>query len=144
MTTATHVTNSRHGYSGAGWMQRTLDYQKPPRQLSEFGVIVADLLGDLNYGIYHFDSGALLRAEWENTRRISIVVRDAGQFGTHDFNALTRLVFLAHEYQIKATIEAASSSYLRLTFHKVNEMFSPPKHPTLQEAVYKFEGSRAE
>jgi len=61
MTTATHVTNSRHGYSGAGWMQRTLDYQKPPRQLSEFGVIVADLLGDLNYGIYHFDSGALLR-----------------------------------------------------------------------------------
>ena len=129
---------SKAGYAGAGWLLQNFKYSNPDKVVSEFGCEVANLLGDLFAGIYHMDAGALERTDWSCTWRISVTVRDNGQFGTHDFNSLTRLVFLAHEQGIKATIEAASSRYLRLTFHKVGAKFCPPVHPTIEQALNRF------
>jgi hypothetical protein len=120
--------------TGSEWVK--LQHHKP----SEFGCRVADLLGELMYGIYHLDYGALNRVNWANETYIQLI-DGYNHWGTFDSNYLTRLVLLAHKYGIKVSIASASPNYLRITFWKINKHYLRSEHPTIEEAVASVFGS---
>ena len=122
-------------YAGSDWLEKNLPFLKPGMELSPLGRKAADLLGELFQGIYHIDDGQLAKVDWSNNHWIEIVLFDSGQWGTYDFDGLTRLVFLAHEMNVKAAICAAAPRWLRLKFHNVTRAgFFRDGHPTLGEA----------
>lgn len=105
-------------------------------QLSKLGVKVANLIDRLYAGIYHADD-LMKKADWSHENCISFSVSDrAGRFSTYDGDMLTRLVFLAHEMDVRVTIEAATHGYLKLSFCKISiDYFFSDRHPTLDEAI---------
>src|SRR3954468_17034735 len=121
-------------YAGADWLKSC------GRELSPFGVEVADILGQVYRGIYHVNGEVLHeRCKWANDNRIEVVINDSmsGGLSTYDFNNLTALVILCHDRCVRLTIEAASYKYLRLLFHKREGRggLVYDRHPTLTEAV---------
>lgn len=125
-------------YAGADWLVKDLKYSHPAVSVSELGQKVADLLGELFYGLYHVDGRSLSRVDWENDRWIEIILYDNGAWGTFDFNYLTRFVLLCHVYGVKGAIKAASPHRLRLVFHRITSGFIRPQHPTIEEAIEEF------
>jgi hypothetical protein len=128
-------------FSGADWLRSC------GKELSPFGVEVADILGQVYQGIYHLYSEVLhKRCEWSHNHWIEVVMHDSANSGlsTFDFNNLTALVILCHDRCVRLTIQAASHNYLRLLFHKresrSGSTFS--SHPTLEEAVHDIRESR--
>ncbi len=118
-------------HAGAEWMARQLKYARPEMQMSDFGRRVANLLGEVFFGIYHLNHTELYRADWSNEKWIEISV-GWKPLATYDFNELTRLVFLAHEMQIRVELDASTHKYMRYRFH------DSPKHPSLEKAVALF------
>lgn len=117
--------------------------RKEGAALSLLGEAVADLLGSLYQGIYHIDRSALFhkRTNWSATNHIEIVLW--GQFSTFDGDRLTQLVFLAHDRCLRVTVAGAGSGYLRITFHpKTREGNSFDRHPTIEQALEKWQSSR--
>ena len=105
-------------------------------EMSDFGRLVADLLGELFEGIYHVGNQAL-KADWSQPKFVSIIVYDA-RFATYDSDLLTRLVILAHNRNVRISIKAAAPRYLRLEFMPVTRAgFFADRHPTLQESIDK-------
>lgn len=124
-------------YEGANWLRRNLP---KGATLSEFGARVADLLGEWAHGIYHLeDSVRSPKTVWEE-RYVDLCL-SSGFFGgglaTHDNDALTRLVFLAHDACIRVSIEARTFHHLTLYFHPraVREGFIAERHPTIEAAL---------
>ena len=118
-------------FAGADWIKSVTK-----KDLSPFGVHVADLLGQVYAGIYHIQDEVLHpRAEWQHPSRIEIVTY--GDLSTYDFNVLTKLVVLCHDHAIRLTIAPASNKYLRLIFHKRqrNSPHISERHPTLEDAA---------
>lgn len=103
------------------------------RQISEHGRRVADLLGELLFGLYHLNKTSLYKAEWHNNHYIQVTMR--GELSTWDYNNLTRIVFLAHAFGMRVGIEGAANGYLRLRF--INPE-GASKHPTIDAAVERF------
>ena len=100
--------NNSSGYAGAEWLKRALKNI----QISEFGVKVAELLGDLYYGIYHVRISKLRKVDWKNDRWIEIVLPDT--FSTFDADNLTRLVVLCHDRLIRCEIRGAGPGHTKL------------------------------
>src|SRR5688572_11573967 len=97
-------------FSGADWLRSC------GRELSPFGVEVADILGQVYRGIYHVSSRVLHeRTDWRDPSRIEVVVSDSGM-STHDFNHLTALVILCHDRCVRFSIEGCARNWLRLVF----------------------------
>lgn len=134
-------------HAGAEWIRSQLPYTNKDRKgkaknanaiMSPLGVAVADLLGELFYGIYHLDPKALFRVDWTNERFIELTLGHK-QLATADYDDLTRLVFLAHHLAIRVAIEASSHNYLHLIFHQRTRNGSGSyKHLTLDQAVEAF------
>lgn len=123
-------------YAGANWVADWLEVDKPNEKMSPFGIVVADILGELFLGIYHI-SKSVFRADWTNENRIQMTIR--GSMSTFDFDVLTRLVFLAHHCAIRIEIEPASPEYIRLIFHRrqrAGHIYE--RHPSLDDAVAAF------
>lgn len=118
-------------YEGADWIRR----QHAP-DISKFGVIVADILGQAFEGIYHISDECFhKRVQWYNDRRIVIVI---GRYlSTFDDDKLTRLVLLCHAHAVRMSIEGAANGYLRLIFtpREREAKSSWDRHPTLRQAV---------
>jgi len=112
------------------------DWLKSQKTLSPFGERVADLLGELYQGIYHIDR-EVLKADFSHSKHITVTVSDGrGSFATFDSDLLTRLVLLAHEMGIRASVRAAAHGYLRLEFMHVDRTgFFTDRHPTLEESL---------
>lgn len=129
--------------SGSGWLRARLPYLakrgQPPPALSEFGARVADLLGELFDGLYHWDGAE--RTDWSREHVVEVTVAKSSSLATYDFDHLTRLVFLAHRDCIRVEIEPASPKYLRVVFtpRKRDGGWIAERHPTLREAVEAFE-----
>jgi len=130
-------------YKGADWIETVLRLEAERRgenpddvKMSDFGRKVADLLGDLFYGIYHIDKEALHpRVDWSNERHIEIVIHE-GQMATYDFGYLTRFVVLCHDRCIRGAIQGAAPRYLRLIFHPRKREGTPSEtHPTMEEHI---------
>ncbi len=126
-------------YAGADWVEGNLKYwKKGGLKMSELGVRVADLLGELFNGIYHLDDKQLAKVEWDNDHHICFSL-GWRSLATTDFNDLTRLVFLAHHLSLRVEIEASTHNFLRFIFHpRKRSGAGYGKHPTLDEAVMAF------
>ena len=110
----------------------------PKAEISPFGERVADLLDEWQFGLYHMDPKALQKARWYDTHCIQISLGSAGPGGlaTYDYDNMTRLVFLAHEYCIRIAIHPGGTKSLTLVFHprsRDGDQFG--KHPTIDEAL---------
>lgn len=109
-----------------------------PRQcritkISPLGEQVADLLGDLFVGLYHLDGAG--KVDWANALYIEVRVSHK-DWATFDSNLLTKLVFLAHDRCLRASINPRSPQALTLLFHqRQREGGVWERHPTLEQAV---------
>jgi len=125
-------------YAGANWIRRQLDNYDICIEMSILGCNVADLLGELFRGIYHLDHKALFNVDWSNERCIEFTLSNH-DLATTDFDELTRLVFLAHHFAIRVSIEACHIHRLRLLFfQRYRGDILMDCHPTLDQAVNKF------
>lgn len=122
-------------YAGADWLLETLSHRKDAPKPSELGLKVADLLGDLFFGIYHLEIRSLLKVEWNCDYMIQINIR--GGLSTFDFNNLTRFVIMCHDRCIRGEISGVGPNYLRLRFHQRTRDLKgiSAYHPTIEEAV---------
>ena len=99
------------------------------------GEAVANLLGDLFFGIYHLDPKALRRVDWTNNHHIEFSL-GWHCLSTVDYDELTRLVVLAHDRAIRVQIEASTHKFLRLMFHqRTRGDNSMSECPTLEDHI---------
>lgn len=132
-----------HTYAGADWLQAQLAIRPIPAMhgcpISPLGVRVADLLGDLWRGFYHWHR-EWRRVDWSHDRWIEVrISKNALDCSTWDGSGLTTLVLLCHQRCLRVTIDPAGSLYLRLTFFLRQRTGSTyERHPTIQEAIARF------
>lgn len=114
----------------ADWLARHLK-----RELTPFQTKVADIIGMVAGGIYN--APISWKSAEIDSRFVSVVWRD--EFATWDFDALTKLVFLAHTARIRVSMSAVGPRYTRVMFHpRVHEGCVGKRHPSLDEAVAAF------
>lgn len=97
-------------YAGAGWLQaRGID-------LSPLGIRVANVVGQVSAGIYHWDSVAYPRKpiDWTSTDAITVVL--SGRVSTFDDSRLTALLLCSAAANLKIKIVGKSMGYLGLWF----------------------------
>lgn len=118
-------------YAGADWLKPAIC----PRGVSPFGEKVANILGDVFFGIYHLNRRTLSKVDWMNDHDIEIVIYDG--LSTYDSDKLTRLVVLCHDRMVRLEICAARNNYLRLCFghRKFRYGDTYTSHPTLEDAA---------
>ena len=124
------------GFAGADWIRDCRC-----KDISEFGVKVADILGAVFRGIYHIaDSPAFKKIDWTETNFIDVVIY--GELSTFDFNKLTELVIACHDECVRMSVRAQSAKYLALLFHprkgREGSMFE--RHPTMEQAIENWRG----
>jgi hypothetical protein len=97
-------------YAGANWLLRNRC------ELSSFGIIVANILGQVNCGIYHIDDDVLRdRKVWRNEHEIKLSVYD--RFSTFDELDLTFLIFCCHAAGISVELRAIPrAGYIQMVF----------------------------
>lgn len=123
------LTNEK--YAGAEWVKAAFKCEMSP-----LGELVADLLGDMYFGIYHLDSKSLKRTDWSD--RHSIVYNHQHSMATYDGNELTRLVVLSHDRMLRVQIKGLAPGLMQIVFHKRNlreggSMWE--RMPTMETAV---------
>ena len=127
---------SDSGFSGADWIVPALSLDG----ISDFGKKVADILGDMAFGIYHLDVRALRKVDWKNEGYISVVVY--GGLATYDTDTLTRLIVLCHDRMVRLEVSAATWKHLRLEFwprtSRDGELYT--RHPTMETAIENIRG----
>lgn len=134
-------------HSGADWIKAQLPHinkdrkgiaKNPNAEMSDLGIAVATLLGQVFYGIYHLDHKALYKVDWRNPVFIEFSL-GWKMLSTTDFDELSRLVFLAHHLAIRVSIEAGARKHLHLMFHQRHRgNDGNHDHPTLDQAVQMF------
>lgn len=120
------------GFAGAGWIEHAMSYDG---EMSDLGRTVADLLGDVFFGIYHMNTTSLRKVDWGNTQ--CIVVTLDTELATYDSDALTRLVVLCHDRLIRCSIQGLAPGYIRAMFHQRHKREGGARwerHPTLETA----------
>lgn len=67
-----------------------------------------------------------------------MVKHDRGDLATFDYNELTRLVIMAHDYCYRASISPLSKSTVQIAIWKrEREGSMSERHPTLEQAIEK-------
>jgi hypothetical protein len=123
-------------FAGAHWLKAA------EVEMSEFGEKVADLLGQLELGIYHIQKEVMHdRVDWSSDYYIEIVL--SGSLSTFDNARLTTLVLLCHHAAIRCEIHGAAPNYLRLVFYprERDDTGSMPihiRHPSIDKAIKTF------
>ena len=105
-------------------------------ELSPLGEAVATLLWEWASGIYHLED-MLRKVDWTNNRWIEFNYYN--EVATFDWDNLTKLVFFAHWFGIRISIQPCNFRYIKIMFHprkRVGGIFA--KHPTLDQAVNDF------
>ncbi len=126
-------------YSGADWLR----YFRP--DLSEFGTLVADILGQAFQGLYHEQNAVTnKKVDWSSDRWIAITI--CGSISTFDDSRLTLLVLLCHRYGVRMEISGASSRYMRLAFSPRTIGLTGPlwkRQPTIEQMIERSESTIA-
>lgn len=111
---------------------------KTAGQPSELGIRVAALLADWAGGGHHLEMGAMEKVDWSNEAyiRCQLDMGYIGDLSTFDFDGLTRLVFLAHDYSVRIAISPIKRQSMQFLFHGRNrEGGLSERHPTIEQAV---------
>lgn len=91
------------------------------------------LLGDLFYGFHHVNTQAV------KEHGAGIAYSHYGELSTFDFDHLTRLVMMAHDRSIRASIGPSGPGQIKIILHKRHSrngrMFE--RHPTWEEITEK-------
>lgn len=121
------------------WLEQQLQYKNPEFQMSPFGKNVAQIIGTVWRGIYHLPQGSYIheRTKWDDPTFIRVVIPDNG-LATWDFDNLTKLVVLCHDYCIRVQIDCAGMKNINLRFHrrKGREGGMAERHPTIEQAIH--------
>ena len=98
-------------HSGADWLQNSAK-----KTLSPFGIKVADVLGQVELGIYHMDevSYSRVKIHWDSEDVIEVPM--SSNLATFDSPKLTLLVFCCIQVGIRVQISGFSRHSVRLTF----------------------------
>lgn len=84
---------------------------------SKLGTAVANLLGHVYQGIYHLNTTSLGKVDWGCPHRVSVVIPDGGGYvSTVDYDVMTKLVVMCHDYMMRMEVTAAAPGWLRLNF----------------------------
>lgn len=133
------IPEMRRGYYT--FLEQNLKYHRKQTNISEFGKIVADIIGNVWSGLHHCNSTMLFhkRTDWTDDRFIEIVI--GSSLSTWDFNHLTQLVVLCHDNAVRLEINGANIGYLRLYFHRrTREGSISKRHPTIEESIQMIRG----
>lgn len=132
----------RRRYAGSEWLEKHPKMEGRP--ISELGKKVADLIGELERGIYHVDKEVThKRVDWNGDRWIEVTLSDSN-WATFDGCKLTHLIMLCHLFAIRCEVHAASKGYLRLFFSPRLSLDEKPDasfseyHPTFEQHVDQF------
>lgn len=119
----------QHEWQGAEWLERNLECQrkinaasrskKKPKvaeKLSPLGRAVADLLGFVFRGIYHCDTRALMRVDWENTWYIEIPMQRGHELATYDGGELMWLITAANDLALRVAVRSQFGGGLLIGF----------------------------
>ena len=93
--------------------------------------IAEDFFGELYYGKHHIPKGGLheFGTGWS--------VNHYGDLATFDFDTLTRLVFLCHDWCVRGEIQQSGPGMVKICIwqrqHRAGRMFE--RHPTLEDAL---------
>ena len=120
------------------WLEKQLSYRDEEVKISEFGKVVANILGHAWDGLHHCNPTMLFhkRTDWSSDHHIEVVIPN--ELATWDFNRLTELVILCHDQCVRLSVEGANIHYMRLRFHprKRGKLLSiSKKHPTIEEQI---------
>jgi hypothetical protein len=118
---------------------RELKYWCKTGEPSKLGIRVAAMLADWAGGGHHLEMAAMEKVDWTNEAYIRCQLDTGyidGDLSTFDFDGLTRLVFLAHDYSIRVAVSPINRRSLQFLFHGRNRTggFSQ-RHPTIEQAV---------
>lgn len=116
-------------YAGADFVKES----DPLGRMSTLGEAVADILGQVQRGIYH-NSDDTARVDWGNGR--CITVPWSAPLSTFDYGTLTELVVLCHDRAIRLEIQPQSSKCVRLLFHqrrRDGDLSLSQRMPTLEQ-----------
>lgn len=121
------------------WLLKELLRKDSSATMSLLGKKVAQILGTVWEGIYHLNPSSYLhkRTDWSRPDLIRIVIFDEG-LATYDFDRLTKLVILAHDYCVRLDIGCAGMRHLSLNFsaRKMREFGNVfERHPTIETAI---------
>lgn len=109
-----------------------------PEKLSPFQATVMNIMGMYGGGIYNTP---ILWDKVDYTCGgvgVAVPMRHAHP-ATHDYNDLTRLVFMCHEARIRLEIQPYAMKGMRFVFHqRSHEGGYTRRHPDLDEAVKEF------
>jgi len=120
----------QYRHAGADWIAHAYGVE-----LSPLGRKVADFLGQVARGIYHWDSWSLRHTDWANTYRIRVAV-PSHLLATWDFPHLAELVIGAHDLCLRMELEPAGPRRIALVFHQRRRQGSTTeRHPTLEESI---------
>lgn len=106
-------------YAGAQWLQNQINYRKNPFELSDFAKEVADIMGQVEAGLYHWENVVSCKA-WEGGDLVELnypYKLRIGFFGS----SLTLMVLLCHAKKIQLTIAPCSPTSLKLSFVRASE-----------------------
>lgn len=123
------------------WLEEQLKYKNSDLVMSEFGKLVADILGNLYDGLHHMRDTSLFheRTDWSGKLNIEVVIQQS--LSTYDFKNLTELLILCHDNAVRLEINGASRGYVRLYFHpRKREGKVSQRHPTLEEQIQQVRG----
>ncbi len=99
---------------------------------------IEQVLADAYRGIHHVKPGEIKKFaddHWEVS-----VYED---ISTYDYDVLTRLVLAAHKYAVRVSIKSSGPRLLKLTlFARKRDAGMTERHPTIQQAIDKYEGKR--
>lgn len=98
------------------------------------GLRCADLIFRWVRGFHHFPGRKNpARIDWTQD---SVEVQHYGDFSTHDWNGLTRLVFLAHDLAIRAEVRPCNMQLVTVRLHpRARGSNLTEEHPTLEDAA---------
>lgn len=69
-------------------------------------------------------------------------VNQYDELASYDYDMLTRLVLLAHEYAVRVDVDARGR-YLRITIHgRLRDGLMHERHPTIEQAIATFREAR--
>lgn len=107
-------------YAGAEWLRQR------GKEVSPFGALVADILGQVYRGIYHIERD-VMRTKWGDGIQVDMTTR-VHNLGTFASSELTELVVLCHDHGVVLDVMPRSAHTLRLLFTK-----RVSGHPTLDK-----------
>jgi hypothetical protein len=114
-----------------------LKYWCPKGTPSTLGYRVVQMFEILECGLHHCDNEQMAKVDWTNPFCIKVNYYARGGLSTWDFNRLTVLVFLAHDFGIRVEIYPCNFAYFKLLFHQryAREGDICDRHPTIEQAL---------